>query len=403
MKRDDVRKPGLSTRAVHAGEAPPRAGEPVVTPLAQTSTFFTDPVPEGEVLYTRYGTNPNHLVVGRKLAALEGAEAGLVLASGMAAEATAILAFAGAAASRNHIVAQSELYGGTVGIFRHDLPALGIETTFVDDDEGWEAAIRPETALLYAELPVNPTLRIPDFARIAEVARRHALPLLVDATFATPINFRPLEHGATLAIHSATKYLGGHSDLTAGAVAGAEAVVERVRQKMKAFGGVLDPHAAWLLERGMKTLALRVERHNANALGLARWLETNPAVTRVLYPGLPSHPDHERARALLDGFGGMLSIVVRGGDEAALRVCSRLTLMRAAPSLGGVDTLVSMPRYTSHAALSREQRLAAGIDDGFIRISVGIEDEADLRADLAQALAPEAPAGPGGATPGAAG
>ncbi len=398
MKRKEAREreaqPGLSTRAVHAGEAAPRPGEPVVTPLAQTSTFFTDPVPKGEVLYTRYGTNPNHLVVGRKLAALEGAEAGLVLASGMAAESMAVLAFAGAAASRNHIVAQSELYGGTHGLFRHDLPALGIETTFVADDEGWEAAIRPETALLYAELPVNPTLRLPDFPRIAELARRRALPLLVDATFATPINFRPLEHGATLAIHSATKYLGGHSDLTAGAVAGSTADIERVRAKMKAFGGVLDPHATWLLERGMKTLALRVERHNANALALAQWLESHPAVTRVLYPGLPSHPDHERARALLDGFGGMLSIVVRGGDDAALRVCGRLKLMRAAPSLGGVDTLVSMPRYTSHAALTPEQRHAAGIDDGFIRISVGIEDEADLRADLAQALAPEAP-GPG--------
>ncbi len=398
MKRKEAREreaqPGLSTRAVHAGEAAPRPGEPVVTPLAQTSTFFTDPVPKGEVLYTRYGTNPNHMVVGRKLAALEGAEAGLVLASGMAAESMAVLAFAGAAASRNHIVAQSELYGGTHGLFRHDLPALGIETTFVADDEGWEAAIRPETALLYAELPVNPTLRLPDFPRIAELARRRALPLLVDATFATPINFRPLEHGATLAIHSATKYLGGHSDLTAGAVAGSTADIERVRAKMKAFGGVLDPHATWLLERGMKTLALRVERHNANALALAQWLESHPAVTRVLYPGLPSHPDHERARALLDGFGGMLSIVVRGGDDAALRVCGRLKLMRAAPSLGGVDTLVSMPRYTSHAALTPEQRRAAGIDDGFIRISVGIEDEADLRADLAQALAPEAP-GPG--------
>ncbi len=401
--QDRGAQPGLSTRAVHAGEAPPRPGEPVVTPLAQTSTFFTEAEPKGEVLYTRYGTNPNHLVVGRKLAALEGAEAALVLASGMAAESMAVLAFAGAAASRNHIVAQAELYGGTLGLLRHDLPALGIETTFVDDDGGWEAAVRPETALLYAELPVNPTLRIPDFPAIVEVARRHALPLLVDATFATPVNFRPLEHGATLAIHSATKYLGGHSDLTAGAVAGSAADIERVRQKMKAFGGVLDPHATWLLERGMKTLALRVERHNASALALAQWLETHAAVARVLYPGLPSHPDHERAQRLLDGFGGMLSMVVRGGDEAAVRVCGRLRLLRVAPSLGGVDTLVSMPRYTSHAALSREQRLAAGIDDGFIRISVGIEDVADLRADLAQALAPEAPGEGRGVTQGEAG
>ncbi|HEX9107631.1 MAG TPA: aminotransferase class I/II-fold pyridoxal phosphate-dependent enzyme [Longimicrobiales bacterium] len=380
---------GLSTRAVHAGEAEPRPGEAVVTPVAQTSTFYSEPVPQGEVLYTRYGTNPNHLVVQRKLAALEGAEAALVLASGMAAESMAILAFAGAAPSRNHIVAQAELYGGTLTLFKHDLPALGIETTFVDSDEGWEDAIRPETALLYTELPVNPTMRIPDFPRIAQLAAKRALPLLVDATFATPINFRALEHGARLAIHSATKYLGGHSDLTAGAVVGSEADVERVRHKMKSFGGVLDPHATWLLERGMKTLAIRVERQNANALALAQWLEQHPAVEKVHYPGLPSHRDHERAKLLLDGFGGMLSVVVRGGDEAALRVCQRLRLLRVAPSLGGVDTLVSMPRFTSHAALTREQRQALGIDDGFVRLSIGIEDVEDLRADLEQALEPE--------------
>ncbi|HEX9109340.1 MAG TPA: PLP-dependent transferase, partial [Longimicrobiales bacterium] len=306
---------------------------------------------------------------------------------GMAAETTSILTFAGG--ERRHVVAQAELYGGTVHLLRNDLPALGIETTFIESDDQWEGAIRPDTALLYAELPVNPTLRIPDFRHIADVARRHALPLLVDVTFATPINFRALEHGATLAVHSATKYLGGHSDLTAGAVAGAADVVERVRVKMKSLGGMLDPHAAWLLERGMKTLAIRIERQNANALELARWLESHPAVLRVHYPGLPSHPNHERARQLLDGFGGMLSLVVRGGDEAALRVCSRLALMKVAPSLGGVESLVSMPRYTSHAALSREERHAAGIDDGFIRLSVGIEDVADLRADLDQALRPE--------------
>jgi cystathionine beta-lyase/cystathionine gamma-synthase len=310
-----------------------------------------------------------------------------VLASGMAAESTALLAHV--SAGRRHIVAQAELYGGTVQLLRGELPALGIETTFVQADDAWERSIRPDTALLYMELPVNPTLRIPDFPRVAALARRHGLPLLVDATFATPINFRALEHGATLVLHSATKYLGGHSDLTAGAVAGSAEVVERVRQKMKLLGGVLDPHATWLLERGMKTLALRVERQNANALALARWLETQPAVRAVHYPGLPSHPDHERACALLDGFGGMLAIVVRGGDEAALRVCGRLELLNVAPSLGGVESLVSMPRYTSHASFTAEQRRAVGIDDGFLRLSIGIEDVGDLRADLERALGPE--------------
>ena len=396
MTKPDVEAslPGLSTRAVHAGGPEPRPGEPVVSPVAQTATFFTDPVPKGEVLYSRYGTNPNHLAVARKLAALEGAEAALVLASGMAAESMALLACAdgsGAGASgRHHIVAQAELYGGTVHLLRHDLPALGIDTTFMQDGDDWDAAIRPETCALYVELPVNPTMRVPDFDAVAAAAARHGLPLLVDATFATPINFRPLEHGATLSIHSATKYLGGHSDLTAGMVAGPAALVERVRQKMKSFGGMIDPHAAWLLERGMKTLAIRVQRQNASALALAQWLESHPAVARVHYPGLESHPDHARACRLLDGFGGMLAIVVRGGDDAALRVCGRLQLVRVAPSLGGVESLVSMPRFTSHASLTRAQRHEAGIDDGFIRVSIGIEDAADLCADLEQALAPEA-------------
>lgn len=387
--RSDAERPGLSTRAVHAGEPGPSPGEPVVTPVVHSATFYTDAEPSGEVLYTRYGTNPNHVVVGKKLAALEGAEAALVLASGMAAEAMAVLAFA---RSGGHIVAQAELYGGTTTLFRQDLPALGIETTFVQSDEEWESAMRPETALLYAELPVNPNMRIPDWPRVARLAAERNLPLLVDATFATPINFRPLEHGASLVIHSATKYLGGHSDLTAGVVAGSAEHIERVRQKMKSFGGVLDPQATWLLERGIKTLAVRVERQNANALALARWLEDHPVVERVHYPGLPSHVHHERARALMDGFGGMLGVVVRGGDEAALRVCSRLRLLRVAPSLGGVETLVSMPRYTSHAALTPEQRHAVGIDDGFLRVSVGIEDVDDLRRDLEQALQAVAPA-----------
>ncbi|MFW6079633.1 MAG: trans-sulfuration enzyme family protein, partial [Gemmatimonadota bacterium] len=214
--------------------------------------------------------------------------------------------------------------------------------------------------------------------------------LVVDSTFATPINLRPLEHGAHAVVHSATKYLGGHSDIIAGAVAGPADLVERVRAKLAAFGPSLDPHAAWLLERGLKTLAVRVDRQNANALELARWLASHPAVVEAYHPGLESHPDHGRANALLDGFGGMVAFGVAGGDEAAVRVLQRLSLLCVAPSLGGVETLVSMPRHTSHAALSRERRHALGIGDGFVRVSVGIEDVADLRADLERALEPEA-------------
>jgi cystathionine beta-lyase/cystathionine gamma-synthase len=368
---------------VHSGSAAPAAGESVVTPIAQTATFFTDAEPVGDVRYTRYGTNPNHLVLAEKIRALEGAEAALVLASGNAATALSLLACAGAG---DHIVAAAELYGGTLRVMNRELPRLGITTTYVPRDGDFRGAITPQTKAIWIEIPVNPTLRVPDMEPVARAAREAGVPLIVDATFATPINFRPLEHGATLVVHSATKYLGGHSDLTAGVVAGSAAIVGEIQEKLKSFGPVLDPHAAWLLERGIKTLALRMARHNANGLAVARWLTQHAAVTAVHYPGLETHPDHATAARLLDGFGGMVSLVVRGGDDAALRVVNALRMMCVAPSLGGVETLVSMPRFTSHAALSREQRNALGIADGFIRISLGVEDPDDLIADLAQAL-----------------
>jgi cystathionine beta-lyase/cystathionine gamma-synthase len=374
---------GPSTRAVHSGSPPATPGAPVVMPIHQTSTFFTDAVPEGEVRYTRYGTNPNHLALAHKLAALEGAEAAVVLASGNAACALSLLSCAAAGC---HILAQAELYGGTLRILNRELPRLGIETSYVRDGEAWQDGIRPNTAALLLEIPVNPTLRIPDMAPAVAAARERSVPLIVDATFASPVNFRPLEHGADLVFHSATKYLGGHSDLTAGVVLGSSERVAAVRELLKSFGPVLDPHAVWLLDRGVKTLALRMERHNANGLAVATWLEGHPAVERVFYPGLESHPDHARASALFTGFGGVVSIMVRGGDAAALQVTQRLRLMCVAPSLGGVETLVSMPRFTSHAALSAEERRAAGIGDGFIRLALGVEDAGDLIADLQQAL-----------------
>ncbi|HSJ08962.1 MAG TPA: aminotransferase class I/II-fold pyridoxal phosphate-dependent enzyme [Longimicrobiales bacterium] len=388
MKADDEAgtETGISTRAVHAGSPAAKAGEPVVAPIHQTSTFFTDAVPDGEVKYTRYGTNPNQLALAAKLSALEGGEHAVVLGSGNAACALSLLACAGAG---DHIVAQRELYGGTLRILRRELPRLGIETTFLPDAVGWAGAVRPNTRALLMELPVNPTLYVPDIEEAARVARTHDIPLIVDGTFATPVNFRPLEHGATLVFHSATKYLGGHSDLTAGAVIGTAAKVEDVRELLKSFGPVLDPHAVWLLERGVKTLAVRMQKHNENGMAVARWLESHPLVERVFYPGLPSHRDHERAARLMSGFGGVVAMTLRGGDDAALRVLDRLRIMCVAPSLGGVETLVSMPRFTSHAALTREERAAAGVGDGFVRLALGIEDAPDLIRDLEQAMAPE--------------
>jgi cystathionine beta-lyase/cystathionine gamma-synthase len=362
------------------------AGGAVVSPVFHSATFFSDAAPGGEVRYTRYGRNPNHLAVAEKMRALEGAEASLVLGSGNAAAALTLLTLA---AAGDHIVAARQLYGGTLRLLTRELPRLGIETSFIDAPGEWAGAVRPNTRAFWLELPVNPTLRIPDIRPIADLARARGIPLVVDATFATPINFRPLGRGATLALHSATKYLGGHSDVTAGMVSGPAELVEAIRQTLISFGPVLDPAAAWLLERGIKTLAVRMARHNENGMRVAGWLEGQRAIARVHYPGLPSHPDHAVAKELLDGFGGMVSMVVRGGDEAALRVVNRLRLLSVAPSLGGVESLVSMPRYTSHEALTPDQRRALGIDDGFVRLSLGVEDAADIIADLEQALAPE--------------
>jgi cystathionine beta-lyase/cystathionine gamma-synthase len=376
-------EPGWSTRAVHAGSAAPAPDAPVVTPIVQSTTFYTDAVPAGEVRYTRHGTNPNHDVLAAKLAALEGAEAALVLGSGMAAISLSLLALAG---SGDHVVAPRALYGGTRTLLVREFPRLGIAVSFADGPAEVEAALRPATRALLLELPSNPTLRVPDLPGLAALARRRGVPLLVDATFATPVGLRPVEHGAAAALHSATKYLGGHSDVTAGVVAGDGALVAEVREKLKSFGAVLDPHAAWLLERGIKTLAVRYERQAATALELARRLERHPRVQRVHHPGLASHPDHARAAELLPLGCAMLAFVVAGGDEAALALLARLELARVAPSLGGVETLVSMPRYTSHAALTPAERAELGIEDGCVRISVGIEDGADLARDLERAL-----------------
>jgi cystathionine beta-lyase/cystathionine gamma-synthase len=375
---------GPSTRAVHAGEPPAEAGAPVVNPIVPSTTFYGDPSGEGEVLYTRYLNGPNHLSLAKRLAALEGAEDALPLASGMAAMACALLSCLQAG---DHVVATNAIYGGTRILLDKELSRLGISTTYADlTTAGWERAFQPNTRVVLGETPSNPLLRVLDLRAISDAAHARDAVVIVDATFASPINLRPLEHGVDVVMHSGTKYLGGHSDVTAGVLAGSAERIAAVRARARVWGPVLDPHACWLLERGIKTLAVRMERHNANGMAVARWAEAEPGIARVHYPGLESHPDHEIARRSLDGFGGMIGIEIEGGGEAATRFVGALQLAKLAPSLGGVETLVTEPRHTSHHAMTPEERAANGIRDGFVRISLGIEDADDLIADFAQAL-----------------
>jgi cystathionine beta-lyase/cystathionine gamma-synthase len=376
---------GRSTIAVHGRPARKADWAPVVSPIVQSTTFVNPVGSDEEVLYTRYGNNPNQVEVAAKYALLEGAEAAICVASGMGATALAHLAIL---RPGDHLLASRWIYGGTQRLFDEEFGRLGISVTYVDPSQYrlWRRALRKTTRAIFIESPTNPVMRVLDLQVVAQVAREFGLALLVDATFASPINFRPLEHGADVVITSATKYLNGHSDVIAGAVAGTEAVIEEVTRLMRLWGQSIDPHQAWLLDRGLKTLAVRMERHNQNGLAVARWAEGHPGIVRVQYPGLPSHPDHDIAKRSLDGFGGMVGLELAGGSEAAERFLRRLTVVAHAPSLAGVESLASEPRLTSHKHLSAAARAAQGIPDGFVRLSCGIEDAADLIADLDQAL-----------------
>ena len=373
-----------ATVSVHGSPTRHEPGSPVIPPIHQSATFHWATPADGELLYTRYGNNPNQLQAAVKVAALEGTEASVVLGSGMGATAMTLLALTSAG---DHVVASSKLYGATQSLLREELPRRGVTTTFVDPDEGdWAAALTPESRLFFVEIPTNPTLRIFDPRPLVRLARERGMSVVCDATFASPVNLRAADLGVDVVIQSATKYLGGHSDLIAGAASGSSEVVEEITRMSRLYGPAIDPHAAWLLDRGLRTLDVRMQRHNANGLAIARWFAERPEVERVYYPGLPDHPDHALAKELLAGFGGMVSIVIAGGGEAADRFMARLRLAIAAPSLGGVETLVSQPRHTSHAGLSPSQREAQGIPDGFVRLSIGVEDPEDLMADFEQAL-----------------
>lgn len=378
---------GPSSLGIHGGAEPGRPGDSVVPPLVQSATFLGGRRDDA-LLYSRYGNNPLQRQVARKLAALEGTDDAVVLGSGMAAIAMTALALL---EQGDHVVASELLYGATHELFTVELPRRGIEVTFVDPSsrDEWSRAIQPSTRLLYLEAPTNPTLRVfdPREAVAAARAAEHEIVVAMDATFATPINLRPADLGVDVVLHSATKYMGGHSDLIAGVVAASESIIAKVTTMLKRYGPAADPHMVWLLDRGLRTLDVRVTRHNTNALRLARFLETRADVERVLYPGLESHADHGLATELMGrGYGGMVSFVLPGGGTAADRFVDALEMVQVAPSLGGVESLVSQPRFTSHASLSSEQRGAAGIPDGFVRLSVGIEDIDDLIADIGAAL-----------------
>lgn len=377
----------IETQAIHAGEPEPRIQGAVSMPIFQSSTFEYDGAASyGDLRYIRLNNTPNHVAVQAKIAALEGAEAALVTASGMAAISTTLLTLL---KPGDHLLAHPVLYGGTHSLVTGELRELGIEVDVFDasDPASFARDIHPRTRAVYVETITNPLVDVPDLPRVAAFAKERGLTSIIDNTFASPVNFRPIEHGFDVVIHSCTKYMNGHTDLVAGAVAGKRAMIEAITRRQNHLGGCLNPEACALLHRGMKTLALRVRAQNDNALALAFALEAHPAVARVHYPGLPSHPAHERARSLFRGAGGVLSFAPKGGVTAANAILAKLSIPIVAPSLGGVETLVSLPARTSHLGVPPEERRKLGIGDDLIRVSVGIEAAEDLVEDFMNALA----------------
>ena len=370
-----------------------RNAEPLTTPIYETTTFVFDNAEEvrdynegrsPKYLYSRYG-NPTVTAVEQKVAKLERAEEAMVLSSGQAATTTALLALL---KSGDEIVCSSAIYGGTLHLMADLLPKFGITTRFVslEDLRAPEHTLSDATRLFWFESPINPTLRCVDIAAVATACRARGVISVIDNTFASPVNQQPLTLGIDLVMHSATKYLNGHSDVTAGVLAGPRVLLEPVQKARKMFGTVLDPQAAYALGRGVKTLGVRVERHNTTATTVAQWLAADPRVTAVYYPGLPQHPDHDIARKQMRGFGGMMCVDVGGGYENVARFFDRLKVFNRAASLGGVESLCSLPVLTSHWGHSEEELQAAGVTHSMARLSIGMEDPEDLIADLDQAL-----------------
>jgi cystathionine beta-lyase/cystathionine gamma-synthase len=374
----------MSTLLIHAGEPEPRIEGAVSMPVFQTANFINGgEASYQDVRYARLNNTPNHVALAGKLAAIEGGEAALALGSGMAAIASVFFALL---KSGDHVLVQKTLYGGTYSILNEDLRRFGVTFDYYDAErpEGWKARLKPSTKLIYAETISNPLMEVPELEEIAKFARANGLISVIDNTFASPVNFRPLGLGFDLSLHSATKYLNGHSDVIAGAVIGRKDLIAQINHSAAHLGGTLDTHACFLLHRGMKTLAVRMERHNASALKIAGHLSAHPAVARVNFPGLETSPSFARARKYLQGFGGMLSFELKNAD--AEEFMRKLKYPLTAASLGGVESLVIQPAKSSHLGLGAEERARVGISESLIRYSVGLEDPADLIADIEQAL-----------------
>ncbi|MBE0512353.1 aminotransferase class I/II-fold pyridoxal phosphate-dependent enzyme [Candidatus Bathyarchaeota archaeon] len=384
---------GFSTKAVHAGEKRDPSTGAVVAPIYETSVFafsstreLIDVMSEKAegYIYTRYG-NPTVRTVERKMAELEGAEDVAVFSSGMAAIATTIFTLV---SSGDHVVSTRDLYGGTLAFFKDVLPKLGVEVSLVEatDFDEMKSAIRENTKVIYAETPTNPTLKLVDVSKVAKLGKKKGITVVVDSTFASPYNLKPIQFGVDVVVHSATKYLGGHNDVTAGVVGGCESFVQKLKEMRKHLGGTLDPLAAWLLLRGLKTLGLRMERHNFNGMRVARYLEKHSKVKRVYYPGLPIHPQYSIAKRQMKGFGGVVSFEIDGDFETTMKFVDNLRLCFLAASLGGTETLATQPVTCSHYFISAEDRKKAGITDQLVRLALGIEDPEDIIADLEQAF-----------------
>lgn len=368
------------TQCVHAGAHHDSEFKGSVTPLFPSSAYDYEGL---ATQYPRYFNTPNQKVVAQKLAALENAEAGLIFGSGMAAILTSIFAML---KSGDHAIFQNDLYGGTYHGITNELPRYNIDFSIVDasNPENFEKAIRKETKIIYIETPSNPTLKITDIKAVAEIAKRNNLTTIIDNTFASPINQNPIDFGIDIVTHSGTKYIGGHSDLSCGAALSSSKLIEQIWNSAIHFGGMLDPHVCYLVERSLKTMALRVNQQNANALSIAEWLSNHSNIENVYYPGLKSHPGYAIAKAqMVGGFGGMLSFELKSDVDKFL---SKITLIKRAISLGGVESTMCSPMKTSHSKMTADERAAIGVNDNLIRFSVGIEDVNDLLADIEQAM-----------------
>ena len=392
-RRRESRKPGFSTKSIHAGENRQRYADSITTPIFQTATYvfkdskdIEDYTKHGKARfeYGRYG-NPTEQVASRRLAALEGAEDCALFGSGMSAITTSILALV---QSGDHIVITDDAYKKTLEFCSGYLQRFGVGCTIVPfgDYDALDAAVRPNTRFIFSESPTNPYLNIFDLDKLREIARKHNVLTLIDSTFATPYNQKPIGFGVDLVLHSCTKYLAGHNDILAGAVLGRCELIEQIRALHKAIGGVIDPHCCYLLLRGLKTFPLRVERQNQTAMAVARFLESHPCIRRVYYPGLESHPHHEIAKRQMSGYGGVVTFEIRGTLNTAKRFLDSLELCFIGPSLGGVETLITHPATVTYYDCSRKERYELGITDTLIRLAVGVEDCADLMDDLDQAL-----------------